>query len=429
MGEEVKKKKVGRKKKTTHTSGLYRKRITIGTDSSGKKIVRAVYGKTKDEVDSKVAKLRINKGFGFVPQKGKNTFGYWAQTWKKLTKPSVEAATWMNYETVLKHISVFFDLDITKISSVDIETFITEKYEAGYSKRMLSLFLNIMSRIFRLAIKNRAALFNPTNDVSIPQKAPTKKREAISASIQAKLWELKPIPPTNKSEEVRAEKLKLIRLLALVQLKCGLRREEAVALKWEDLDMFSGTITVSRAYNFKEKCIKGPKSKAGYRSVPIPDDLLNELQSWKKACSNTLLGRIWVFQYNGATITESRFNNLWTILLDAINGITLSDRISDGILCAKKRRTKCLPPNKKGRRHKMIYNIKFTSHQLRHTYATNCIANGVDVRTVQYLMGHATAEMTMRYTHLSESALSDARKKINNADKSRMTPKDKKAPA
>ena len=48
----IEKKKAGRKKKTTHSSGLYRKRITLGHDSkTGEPIVKAVYGKTKDELE------------------------------------------------------------------------------------------------------------------------------------------------------------------------------------------------------------------------------------------------------------------------------------------------------------------------------------------------------------------------------------------
>ena len=405
----------GRKKKTTHSSGMYRKRITLGHDENGKPIVKAVYGKTKDELEDKIAQLRIDRNTGIIITNGKSTWKYWAESWKKLTKPSVSIGAWMNYETALKHLSIFNEEKISKITSIDIEALLSAQLESGYSKRTLSLLLNISSRIFRLARKNHAIMFDPAEDAKVPQGAKVVKREAVSQEVQDKLWRLRPLPTHSDSEKVRNDKMMLMRMFALMQLKCGLRREEAAPLEWKDTDLKNGIVTVRQAYDYKAKRLKEPKSKAGYRSIPIPDDYLQELKDWKNANDKTFAGRKWVFAYRESIMTESEFNNLWHILLDGINGISLSDRIVDGIKCSKKRKSNEIPV-KKGRRHKMFYNIKFTSHQLRHTYSTNCIADGIDVRTVQYLMGHATPQMTMDYTHLSETALSDARAKMDAAN-------------
>lgn len=47
-------------------------------------------------------------------------------------------------------------------------------------------------------------------------------------------------------------------------------------------------------------------------------------------------------------------------------------------------------------------------HSLRHTFASRLVMAGVDLRTVQELMGHKTIEMTLRYSHLSQSHLNEA---------------------
>lgn len=54
----------------------------------------------------------------------------------------------------------------------------------------------------------------------------------------------------------------------------------------------------------------------------------------------------------------------------------------------------------------------FRFHDLRHTFASYLVMAGVDIRTVQVLMGHKTIQMTMRYAHLSQSHLLDAVNKV-----------------
>lgn len=408
------KKKAGRPKNTTHSSGLYRKRITIGRDSNGKAIVRAVYGRTQPELNNKIAEIRISLGMGVDVAQDKSEWEYWADAWKSLTKPTVGLATWANYETALKHLSPLNGHEIKKITAVDIEKIISDKFANGASKRILTLILNTASRVFRLAKKNRVILFDPTEDVRVPQSAKVTKREAISPAVEDKLWNLRPVAPTTVSERVRGQKLLLMRMFSLMQLKCGLRREEAVPLDWADIDFKDGTVTVNKAYNFREKKVKEPKSKAGYRTVIIPSDYLKELKAWKKQSNSRL-----VFAYKGGIISEGEFSDLWKILLDGLNGISLSDRIKDGQKAAKAKKAKGeLPAKRTGRRHKMEYPVSFTSHQLRHTFSTNCIAAGIDIRTVQYLMGHATAQMTMGYTHLSQASLSEVRSKMDEERKS-----------
>ena len=64
----------------------------------------------------------------------------------------------------------------------------------------------------------------------------------------------------------------------------------------------------------------------------------------------------------------------------------------------------------------VVYSIDFevTPHILRHTYITNLLLKGVDVKTVQYLAGHERAKITLDiYTHLTYNRPEDILEKIN----------------
>lgn len=393
---------MARKKKTSHSSGLYRKRVKIGTTPEGKPIMKAVYGHTKEELENKIAEVRVEKGMGIAVTDNKSTWGYWASVWKKLTYPPLGKSTQGMYDCALNHLAPLNDKKISKLTSMDLAVIVTDMGESGYSKKTIRTVIATASQICRMARKNKAMAVDISDDVKAPLTAPKATREAISSDCQKALWDVTPLPASNKADQKRADRLPLIRMFALMQLCCGLRREEAAALRWDNVDLSSRSVTVMEAYDFKGHRVKEPKTAAGKRTVPIPERYAIELIKWEQGHQNTLLERKYVFCGNNGIITEGEFARLWDILLDAMSGITVSGRISAG------RKTKGVRPD-------LTRKYQFTSHQLRHTYSTNAIASGVDVRTVQYLMGHETAEMTMHYTHLSPSALADARNKLNSS--------------
>lgn len=141
-----------------------------------------------------------------------------------------------------------------------------------------------------------------------------------------------------------AEHLKPI---VIVALNTGMRKEEILSLKWKDLDYRIRTISILDTKNGESRKI--PMNDSVYRTL---------LDIGKKADSP------WVFcKKNG-----ERYGNV----RKAFEGA----RKRAGI-------------------------VDFRFHDLRHTFASHLVMAGVDLRTVQELLGHKSFEMTLRYAHLS----------------------------
>ena len=152
----------------------------------------------------------------------------------------------------------------------------------------------------------------------------------------------------------------------LLCLFTGLRVGELCGLKWSDIDFQNGTVSVCRTvqrinkHGKSEVAIGSPKSKSSVRIVPIPDFLLAILKAKRK-------GDDFYIITGTSKPTEPR---------------TMQNRFKSILKTCG------------------IRNVNF--HLLRHTYATMCIENGFDPKTLSELLGHADASITLnRYVHSS----------------------------
>lgn len=175
-------------------------------------------------------------------------------------------------------------------------------------------------------------------------------------------------------------------LPAMLMMFAGLRRGEVTALRWSDIDLKNGEITVNKSYDFKTGETKSTKTAAGVRVIPVSSTLGAFLKDWMRENKPDRSGYV-VLSARGGLMTEPA----WRRLLDSY--LTDLDAEYGG-------RRKMAPAN---RMH--VYTIEpFTWHCLRHTFATLLYESGVDVKAAQYLMGHADIATTMAiYTHLSEA--------------------------
>lgn len=153
---------------------------------------------------------------------------------------------------------------------------------------------------------------------------------------------------------------KHLRPIVIMALNTGMRKGEILDLKWADLNMDNRVITIKRTKNNE------------IRTIPMNNLLYSTLNHLCNGCTN---GQP-VFTYDGKPLQDIR----------------------------RSFETAC--------RNAGIEDFRF--HDLRHTFASRLVMVGVNIRTVQELMGHKDIRMTMRYSHLSDSHLKNAVKKLEN---------------
>lgn len=160
------------------------------------------------------------------------------------------------------------------------------------------------------------------------------------------------------------------RCMIVVGIRCGLRQGELLGLRWDDVDLKNGRITVSRS--IVRGRIKGTKSRR-IREVPLGDDVALELARHRH------LRGPWVF-------ADADGNHL-------TNG-------------------ECKHPLYRACEGGLDRRIGW--HVLRHTFCSHLAMQGVSPIAIQRLAGHATLRMTERYMHLSPHITRDAVKLLDS---------------
>ena len=371
-------------KNKKRADGRLQAKIYLGV-ADGKIRYKYVYAATQRELNTKVQEVRLQLGKGLDPFSQRDTFGQWAQRWLKLKKAEVSDKKYKAYAAKEKYISHLYPLPISKIRNQDIQEVIIDHAElAEYTLKQIR---GMCAQIFRLAIENRVIEFNPASAVRIPKKAnePENVRRALTEEEQG--WII--------NTPHRAQ------TAAMIMLFAGLRRGELIPLLWSDIDLAAGTISVTKsveAVSGKLVVKQGAKSKAGQRTVYIPDILVDYLSGVDHG--NSLLV---CPAKNGKLMSDSAWKRLWDSYLSELNfrygdfSRVMVPDAEGNVQAFQKPKSRFAPV-------KIPMVIEpFTAHYLRHTYITMLYFSGVDVLTAKEQAGHSDVNTTLAiYTHLDQ---------------------------
>ena len=333
--------------------GRWEGRYKYGYNDSGKAKYRSVYGHSYAEVRSKLAPLKANMPATYTVCRltVKELFTEWLSTVKLRAKPS----TYANYRMkVDKHIlPEFGGLRYDSMTIQMLNSFVQKKLDVGLSAKYVSDIIIV----FKIMAKYTAKVHRFRNilaDVPLPKVH--RKEKSLLASAQQ--WKLCKYLTKNPSPTA---------LCILLSLYTGLRVGEVCGLMWSDIDFDKSILTVRRTVQrihtdiHKTQIIADtPKSRTSKRSIPIPKFIMKLLRESRSAEKHYILSE-------SEIIIEPR---------------TLQRRFKSILKKAD------LP--------------SVTYHSLRHTFATNCLQAGFDVKTLSEILGHASVETTLnRYVHTS----------------------------
>lgn len=377
--------------------GLYRKRIK---DADGKYV--AITASSPEALDAKLHEVQELIANSTYRRENPLVRDY-AEKWLTMHSAHVRATTMVDYRSCVKIyiIGTIGDMYLSEVRPDDVKLAVvqaSQKSSSIYRKTQM-----LFKLIFQSAVDSGLIDKSPCENLNPKGGIEAKEKKALTDKQMGTLL-----------ESVRGLPVETFVMLGLY---AGLRREEALGLKWENviLDTDAPHISVQTAWHTEHNrpvISASLKTKAARRNIPIPRVLLDHLKAKKEISTSEYV----IANSDGNPLSETQWQRLWKYVVTRTTKQRTYTRYKDG-----KKEVHTVTPvlgEKAAHNSKVTYTMDFvpTPHQLRHTYITNLLLAGVDVKTVQYLAGHEHAKITLDiYAHLTYNRPEDLKQKIDGA--------------
>ena len=280
-----------------------------------------------------------------------------AAAWKEYKRPYVKQSTMAAYVLILEnHVLPYFG-DGDSLHEQAVQAFVLQKLERGLSVKTIKDILIVLKMVMKFGVKNEWMTYYEW-DIKYPTTSTSKEMEVLSVANHRKIL------------NYIQSHFTFTGLGIYISLSTGLRIGEICALKWSDINVTDGTITVSRTIEriyiiegeekHTELVINTPKTKNSCREIPMNKELLAMIKPLKKVVNDNFY-----VLTNDERPTEPRtYRNYYKGLMAKLD----------------------------------IPKLKY--HGLRHSFATRCIEAGCDYKTVSVLLGHSNISTTLNlYVH------------------------------
>ena len=347
--------------------GRWEGRIVIGHKSDGSVIYKTEYAKTQKAMLRKLHQSIERHRDIDLTEDSRITLAEWLDRWiNDYMSGSLRGSTLVGYRRyaelyvnpILGHKPIYLitTMDVQKMySKIRKEGRVYEHPELGHQLKGSTVrrIHNMLHHAMKTAVQARLIAKNPTEGATVPKNN---------------------YPPKTVLNEEQLERfMEAIRMDPIwfdffyTEITTGMRRDEICALQWDDFDSERGTLKVRRSFTKDQnnKLIIGDtKTFTGNRTILLPPSTVSVLRERQKSALTE-----WIF-YNpvypeDAVKPDAAYRRLKQLLMEA-----------------------------------ELPDIRF--HDLRHTFATHAISNGVDAKTLSGILGHTNASFTLdTYTHVT----------------------------
>ena len=288
-------------------------------------------------------------------------FDYWIGIKKQTVRPNTVRNYSERYERNIK--SVIGNKLLTDVKPIHCQKIFSDMADEGYKTTAIYQTRIALYNMFEFARENDVLITNPCKkSLKSDMGKPSDKKEALTIDVQKKF--LDAVVGYSYENQYR------------FVLQTGLRTGELIGLKWNDIDFENRTMKIERTMEYRYKVgewrVGPPKSKSGYRTIPLTDEAIRILENQRSKNKSLKLVPIeWkdiVFLCRkGTPVKNSTYDT---------GLFKYCDRVG-------------IP--------------RFSMHVLRHTFATRCIEGGMKPKTLQKILGHSNIGITMNlYVHITE---------------------------
>ena len=287
----------------------------------------------------------------------KKTIREIAEAWKEYKRPYVKQSTMAAYVLILEnHVLPEFG-DNDSLHEHDVQAFVLKKIEHGLSAKSVKDILIVLKMVMKFGVKNEW-MNHYEWDIKFPVNSQPKELEVLSVANHKKIL------------DYVQHIFTFMNLGIYISLSTGLRIGEICALKWSDINVADGKITVQRTIEriymvegekkHTQLVINTPKTVNSCREIPISKELLAMVKPMKKVVN----ADFYVLTNEDKPTEPRTYRNYYNRLMEKLD----------------------------------IPKLKY--HGLRNSFATWCIEAGCDYKTVSVLLGHSNISTTLNlYVH------------------------------
>ncbi len=274
---------------------------------------------------------------------------------KRYMKHTIKIRTYNRYKSIceLHLIKDLGEYELEKLKSNILQDFLLKKIEETYSTNTIKGIVSVLKQALRLAITLEFIDKEYCSNI----KMPSSEEKEISVFTKKEQQVIETFCLNHKKRNY---------IGIVICLYTGIRLGELLALTWDDIDFNSNLLTINKtSYSAKvdgktQIIVDKPKTKKSNRVIPLPNQLAKLLRIIKKESNSKYV----ITTRNLGRVGNRSYQRTFKFILKKVN---------------------------------VLYR---NFHSLRHTFATNAIELGMDVKTLAEILGHTNAMITLnRYSH------------------------------